>query len=105
MCGAIAARAIEAARTRQLPTELDMPESQEGAVRARIAQWMAEGLSPQTSPFPEYSAQFAELIADFRVLDPNDLKPKLVKCGLTNHPVGPDRMRCQECMHYLGHRM
>ncbi len=82
-----------------------MLDRQEGAVRAQIEQWLAEGLRTQTAPFPEDSAQFAELLADLRVLDPNDLKPKLVKCGLTNHPVGPDRMRCQECMHYLVHRM
>ena len=37
-------------------------------------------------------------------LEPGDLKSKLVIGGFVDHPYGPEKQRCMECMYYLVHR-
>ncbi|WP_292235875.1 hypothetical protein [Mesorhizobium sp.] len=39
-----------------------------------------------------------------RKLDANDVEAKMVISGFVDHPYGPDRQRCMECMYYLVYR-
>jgi hypothetical protein len=71
---------------------------------ARIAQMMKEGLVTQTEPFPETNKEFAEILDLLRELDPDDLESKLVISGFVDHPYGPEKQRCMECMYFLVHR-
>ncbi|MBL8473953.1 MAG: hypothetical protein KF778_06450 [Rhodocyclaceae bacterium] len=81
-----------------------MQNEQENALRARIAEMLAQGLVTQTEPFPETDREFGSLLTELRHQDPDDLQAKLVLSGFTDKPYGPDQMRCQECMYYLVHR-
>jgi hypothetical protein len=38
------------------------------------------------------------------MLEPDDLKNKLIIGGFLNHPYGAEQDRCMECMYYLVHR-
>jgi hypothetical protein len=69
-----------------------------------IAAMLANGLATQVAPFPETGKEFNDILVELRQLDPNDLKRKLVIGGFVNHPYGPDKQRCMECMYYLVHR-
>ena len=69
-----------------------------------IAKKLADGLVTQVEPFPETEREFADILAQLRALDPGDLEGKLVIGGFLDHPYGPDRQRCMECMYYLVHR-
>src|ERR1700692_4199996 len=71
---------------------------------ATIAAMMENGLQTQVEPFPETEKEFANILTELRTLDPNDLKGKLVIGGFINHPYGPDKLRCMECMYFLVHR-
>lgn len=71
---------------------------------AKIADLLANGLQTQTEPFPETDKEFGEILQQLRKLDPNDLEGKLVIGGFVDHPYGPDKQRCMECMYYLVHR-
>jgi len=69
-----------------------------------IADMLAAGLKTEVEPFPETDKEFADILIKLRQLDPNDLKGKLVIGGFVDHPYGPDKQRCMECMYYLVHR-
>jgi hypothetical protein len=69
-----------------------------------IAKMLAGGLKTQTEPFPETDREFADILTQLRQLDPGDLEGKLVIGGFVDHPYGPDRQRCMECMYFLVHR-
>ena len=68
-----------------------------------IATMLASGLKTKAEPFPETDKDFADILAQLRELDPSDLKSKLVIGGFLNHPYGPDKQRCMECIYYLVH--
>ena len=74
------------------------------ALLKTIAKMLANGLVTEVEPFPETGKEFAEILARLRQLDPADLKGKLVIGGFVDHPYGPDRQRCMECMYFLVHR-
>ena len=81
-----------------------MPIHDDDALRERIGRMLAAGLQTQTEPFPETDREFSQLLDQLARLDRDDLEGKLVLSGFTDKPYGEDRMRCQECMYYLGHR-
>lgn len=74
------------------------------ALLETIAEMLANGLETTTEPFPETDKEFADILAELRRLDADDLEGKLVISGFVDHPYGPDRQRCMECMYYLVHR-
>jgi hypothetical protein len=78
--------------------------SDRGGVLKEIADMMAAGLKTQVEPFPETDKEFADILVKLRQLDPGDLQGKLVISGFVDHPYGPDKQRCMECMYYLVHR-
>jgi hypothetical protein len=69
-----------------------------------IATMLANGLATQVEPFPETEKEFTDILAELRALAPDDLEQKLVIGGFVDHPHGPERRRCMECMYYLVHR-
>ncbi len=69
-----------------------------------IAAMLAAGLKTEVEPFPETDKEFGDILIKLRQLDPNDLEGKLVIGGFVDHPYGPDKQRCMECMYYLVHR-
>jgi hypothetical protein len=81
-----------------------MGEGDNPALLKTIANMLADGLNTQVEPFPETEKEFAEILTVLRELKPNDLKGKLIIGGFTDHPYGPDRMRCMECMYFLVNR-
>jgi hypothetical protein len=91
------------AKQKRVP-ELSGPQlnEREEALRQRITKLLADGLATQTEPAPEDQRQVAAILAQLRALRFN-LEDKLVKAGLTNHPYGEERRRCQHCMHYSLH--
>jgi hypothetical protein len=78
--------------------------SDRGGVLKEIGDMLAAGLKTQIEPFPETDKEFADILVKLRQLDPNDLQSKLVISGFVDHPYGPDKQRCMECMYYLVHR-
>jgi hypothetical protein len=84
--------------------ELPMSDGDNPQLLKTIADMMANGLTTQVEPFPETEKEFADILTQLRKLGPNDLKGKLVISGFIDHPYGPDRMRCMECMYYLVNR-
>jgi hypothetical protein len=74
------------------------------ALLHQIAEMMKDGLVTQTEPFPETNKEFAEILDQLRALDPDDLRSKLVISGFVDHPYGPEKQRCMECMYFLVHR-
>lgn len=77
----------------------DSPE-----LRARIAELLAEGLETQVEPFPPTEKEFAEVAAELRALDPDDLRGRLIVSGFMDHPHGPESWRCADCIYYLANR-
>jgi hypothetical protein len=75
-----------------------------GGVLKEIAIMLAAGLKTQVEPFPETDKEFADILVKLRQIDPADLEGKLVISGFVDHPYGPDKQRCMECMYYLVHR-
>jgi hypothetical protein len=69
-----------------------------------IATMLANGLATQVEPFPETEKEFGDILAELRGLAPDELEQKLVIGGFVDHPYGPERQRCMECMYYLVHR-
>ena len=69
-----------------------------------IADMLAAGLKTEVEPFPETDKEFGDILLKLRQLDPGDLEGKLVIGGFVDHPYGPDKQRCMECMYYLVHR-
>lgn len=69
-----------------------------------IADMLAAGLKTEVEPFPETDKEFGDILLKLRQLDPDDLEGKLVIGGFVDHPYGPDKQRCMECMYYLVHR-
>ena len=81
-----------------------MNSEQQRALLLQMADPMEAGLKTQTEPVPETEREFAGILDELRKLDPNDIKAKLVISGFVDHPYGPDKQRCMECMYYLVHR-
>jgi|SRR3954452_5253654 hypothetical protein len=81
-----------------------MQAGEESALRSRIAEMLGAGLKTQIEPFPENDREFAQILADLQQLERSDLRGKLVLAGFADKPIGPDNMRCLECMYYLVHR-
>jgi len=69
-----------------------------------IAAMLAGGLETEVQPFPETEKEFGAILSKLRQLEPGDLKSKLVIGGFVDHPYGPEKQRCMECMYYLVHR-
>lgn len=69
-----------------------------------IEDLFAEGLTTELEPFPETDREFSAILDELRIMEPNQLKAKLVKSGWKLSPHGEDEMRCQECMYFLVHR-
>jgi len=70
----------------------------------QIAELMEGGLKTEVEPFPETEKEFAEIISRLRALKPDDLEGKLVIGGFLDHPWGPDKLRCMECINFLVNR-
>lgn len=81
-----------------------MSEAEDARLMAEIAEMLAEGLKTEVEPFPETQKEFGEILDRLRAVDRNDVKSKLVISGYLDHPYGPDKMRCMECIYYLVHR-
>ena len=81
-----------------------MTEQEKAALLRSMGEMMASGLKTEVEPFPETEKEFGAVIEALRALDPNDIKGKLVVGGFLNHPYGPERLRCQECISYLVNR-
>jgi hypothetical protein len=62
---------------------------------------LGNGLETQVEPFPEIDKAFSDSLVQLRQLDPKDLKAKLVIGGFLNHPYGPEKQQCLECMYYF----
>jgi len=73
----------------------------EDDVRRRIANLLEAGLATQLEPFPATEKEFAEITAELRAHDANDVVAKLTIGGFINHPYGPENWRCKECIYYL----
>jgi len=82
----------------------EMAGRDQDSLRETIAKMLAEGLKTQVEPFPETDREFADILTQLRRLDPADLESKLVIAGFVDHPYGPERQRCMECMYFLVHR-
>lgn len=72
--------------------------------RRVIAEMLEAGLQTQVEPFPETDKEFAGILAELRTLGPDELEKKLVISGFLNHPYGPDKLRCMECIYFLVNR-
>jgi len=70
----------------------------------RIAELLEDGLQTEVEPFPETEKEFAEIVSRLRRLDREDLEGKLVVGGFLNHPWGPNKLRCMECINFLVNR-
>jgi len=70
----------------------------------KIADMLGGDLITHTEPFPATDREFSNILMELRQLDPGDLEGKLVVGGFTDHPYGPEKQRCMECMYYLVHR-
>ena len=81
-----------------------MNSEQHDALLRKMADLMKNGLETQTEPFPETEREFAAILDELRRLPPDDLEQKMIISGFLDHPYGPDRQRCMECMYYLVHR-
>jgi len=69
-----------------------------------LAETLDSGIRTQVEPFPESEKEFAGIVNELRTLDPGDIKGKLVIAGFLNHPYGPDKLRCMECINFLVNR-
>jgi hypothetical protein len=81
-----------------------MNEGDDPVHRKKITDLLAEGLETKVEPFPVTEKEFAEITAELRALDRDDIKGKLIVGGFINHPYGPDNWRCMECIYYLVNR-
>lgn len=81
---------------------MDQGEHQE--LRQKIAELLGSALQTHVEPFPPTEKEFAEITAQLRALDPNDLEAKLVISGFIDHPYGPENWRCADCIYYLARR-
>jgi hypothetical protein len=69
-----------------------------------IADLLASGLDTEVEPFPATEKEIAEILVRLRALEPSDLHGKLVIGGFIDHPYGPDKLRCMECIYFLVNR-
>jgi hypothetical protein len=81
-----------------------MIDSENSDLLQAMADMMADGLKTQVEPFPETEKEFNEILLELRELAPSDLEGKLVIGGFIDHPYGPEKMRCMECMYFLVNR-
>jgi hypothetical protein len=92
-----------AGQTNDVKRQPPMGSDREDVLKA-IAAMLAEGLKTEVEPFPETDKEFGDILLKLRQLKPDDLEGKLVIGGFVDHPYGPDKQRCMECMYYLVHR-
>lgn len=69
-----------------------------------IGEILESGLQTQVEPFPESEKEFTEIVNALRILNPGDIENKLVIAGFLDHPHGPERRRCMECINFLVNR-
>lgn len=81
-----------------------MPPADRDETLRTIADLLEGGLETEVEPFPETEKEFAEIVGRLRALPPDDLKGKLVISGFLDHPWGPDKWRCMECINFLVNR-
>jgi hypothetical protein len=81
-----------------------MSEGDSPEVRKHITELLAGGLETQVEPFPPTEKEFAEIAAELRALDRDDIEGKLVIAGFIDRPYGPDNWRCADCIYYLAKR-
>jgi len=81
-----------------------MSRDKHAEVLGKIAEMLESGIETEVEPFPETEKEFAQIVARLRVLDPADLKGRLVIGGFLDRPYGPDKMRCMECINFLVNR-
>ena len=81
-----------------------MNSEQQLSLLREMARMMEDGLKTQTEPFPETGKEFSAILDQLRELGPADIEGKMVISGFVDHPYGPDKQRCMECMYYLVHR-
>ena len=79
-------------------------DAENAALMREMAEMMAAGLETKVEPFPTTEKEFGEVIDELRAVDPKDVRSKLVIAGFIDHPYGPDKLRCQECISYLVNR-
>jgi hypothetical protein len=81
-----------------------MHDIDKNALFEKIACILRKGLETSTEPRPATAQEFADILAELQQIAPDDVEGKLVLGGFTNHPYGPEKQRCMECMYYLVHR-
>jgi hypothetical protein len=81
-----------------------MNDKEQADLLRTIAEMLENGLETQVEPFPETEKEFGQIITELRALAPDDLKSKLVISGFLDHPWGPDKLRCMECINFLVNR-
>lgn len=81
-----------------------MTDQERDALLQTMAEMMTSGLETEVEPFPETEVEFGAVIDALRTLPPGDLKGKLVVAGFLDHPWGPEKLRCKECISYLVNR-
>jgi hypothetical protein len=86
------------------PEETIMSGGDNPKLRQTIADMLASGLETQVEPFPGTDIEFAQVLVELRALDPDDLEGKLAIGGFLDHPYGPDKLRCMECIYFLVNR-
>ena len=69
-----------------------------------IGEMLESGLQTQVEPFPESEKEFIRIVNELRNLDPADIAGKLVIAGFVDHPYGPNKLRCMECINFLVNR-
>jgi hypothetical protein len=69
-----------------------------------IGEMLESGLQTQVEPFPESEKEFIGIVNELRNLDPADIAGKLVIAGFVDHPYGPGKLRCMECINFLVNR-
>jgi hypothetical protein len=81
-----------------------MSDTKHAETLLRMAELMERGLETEVEPFPETEKEFGEIVTRLRTLKPHDLEGKLVIGGFLDHPWGPDKLRCMECINFLVNR-
>jgi hypothetical protein len=61
-------------------------------------------LKTEVEPFPATEKEFSGILSQLRALPEGDIEGRLVIGGFLDHPYGPDKWRCVECIYYLVNR-
>jgi hypothetical protein len=88
---------------RKLGTAAD---EQRATARSPSPNGSTHGFGPENAEgaFSGNRREFAGILDELRKLEKDDLTGKMVISGFVDHPYGPDKQRCMECMYYLVHR-